>query len=82
MSRRVLPLLVPGLAACGVVVALDQGSKALASLPAKYREAVVLCCLAGKTQEEAARQVGCPLGTCPRGHSVDDELLPGFQTAW
>lgn len=30
MSRRVLPLLVPGLAACGVVVVIDQGSKALA----------------------------------------------------
>ena len=31
MRRRTLPLLVPGLAACGVVVALDQGSKALAT---------------------------------------------------
>jgi signal peptidase II len=30
LSRRVLPLLVPGLAACGVVVLVDQGSKALA----------------------------------------------------
>jgi RNA polymerase sigma factor (sigma-70 family) len=39
---------------------LDQ---ALARLPERYREAVVLCCLEGKTQEEAARQVGCPLGT-------------------
>jgi signal peptidase II len=31
LSDRVLPLLVPGLAACGAVVALDQGSKALAT---------------------------------------------------
>ena len=31
MSDRVLPLLVPGLAACGAVVALDQGTKALAT---------------------------------------------------
>ena len=31
MSKRSLAFLVPGLAACGVVVALDQGSKALAT---------------------------------------------------
>jgi len=31
LSRRALDLLIPGLAACGVVVALDQGSKALAT---------------------------------------------------
>ncbi len=31
MSRRVLALLVPGIAACGVVVAIDQGTKALAT---------------------------------------------------
>jgi RNA polymerase sigma factor (sigma-70 family) len=43
-----------------LVEVLDQ---ALADLPEKYREAVVLCCLEGKTQEEAARQAGCPLGT-------------------
>jgi signal peptidase II len=31
LSQKVLALLVPGLAACGIVVALDQGSKALAT---------------------------------------------------
>jgi signal peptidase II len=31
LSQRTLELLVPGLAACGIVVALDQGSKALAT---------------------------------------------------
>ena len=31
MSDGVRPLLVPGLAACGAVVALDQGTKALAT---------------------------------------------------
>lgn len=31
MSRSVLAFLVPGLAACGLVVALDQGTKALAT---------------------------------------------------
>src|SRR5262249_51745104 len=32
-------------------------------LPAKYREAVVLCYLQGWTNEEAARRLGCPKGT-------------------
>jgi RNA polymerase sigma factor (sigma-70 family) len=32
-------------------------------LPAKYREALVLCYLEGKTHEEAARDLGRPLGT-------------------
>src|SRR5262249_9343452 len=32
-------------------------------LPAHYRCAVVLCCLEGKSQEEAARLLSCPRGT-------------------
>jgi RNA polymerase sigma factor (sigma-70 family) len=36
---------------------------ALRALPAKYREVLVLCYLEGNTQEESARQLGCPLGT-------------------
>jgi RNA polymerase sigma factor (sigma-70 family) len=32
-------------------------------LPAKYRAPLVLCYLEGKTQEEAQRHLGCPLGT-------------------
>ena len=31
MRDRALALLVPGLAACGAIVALDQGTKALAT---------------------------------------------------
>jgi signal peptidase II len=31
LSQKILALLVPGLAACGLVVALDQGSKAFAT---------------------------------------------------
>ncbi|HKI35243.1 MAG TPA: sigma-70 family RNA polymerase sigma factor [Gemmataceae bacterium] len=37
--------------------------EAIASLPEKYRAPVVLCYLQGKTNEEAARELGCPKGT-------------------
>jgi RNA polymerase sigma factor (sigma-70 family) len=32
-------------------------------LPAHYRRALVLCCLEGKSQEEAAQMLACPRGT-------------------
>ena len=32
-------------------------------LPAKYREPFILCYVDGKTNEEAARELGCPKGT-------------------
>ena len=32
-------------------------------LPDRYRAAFVLCCLEGKTNEEAAQSLGCPRGT-------------------
>ncbi len=35
----------------------------LARLPEKYRAAVVLCDLEGRTYDEASRQLECPLGT-------------------
>lgn len=35
----------------------------LVRLPEKYRAAIVLCCLEGLTEREAAGRVGCPVGT-------------------
>jgi len=37
--------------------------EALRQVPEKYRAPLLLCYLEGKTQEEAARHLGCPLGT-------------------
>jgi RNA polymerase sigma factor (sigma-70 family) len=37
--------------------------EALRQVPQRYRAPLLLCYLEGKTQEEAARQLGCPLGT-------------------
>src|SRR5262249_1199773 len=40
--------------------AIDAG---IARLPARYRSAVVLCHLDGLSQKQAARRLGCPVGT-------------------
>jgi hypothetical protein len=39
------------------------GDEPLRQVPEKYRLPLLLCYLEGKRQEEAARQLGCPLGT-------------------
>jgi RNA polymerase sigma factor (sigma-70 family) len=47
----------------------------LARLPARYRAPLVLCYLEGKTHEEAARQLGCPLATLRSRVARGRELL-------
>jgi RNA polymerase sigma factor (sigma-70 family) len=44
-------------------------------LPSRYRSAVVLCCLEGLTQEQAARRLRCPVGTVQsRLHRAKERL--------
>ncbi len=46
-------------------------------LPDRYRAAVVLCYMEGLTQEEAARQLRCPVGTIQsRLHRARERLRP------
>jgi RNA polymerase sigma factor (sigma-70 family) len=45
---------------CELLVMLDDE---VTRLPEKYRAVVVLCDLEGRTHEETARELGCPLGT-------------------
>jgi RNA polymerase sigma factor (sigma-70 family) len=47
----------------------------LSHLPERYRAPVVLCCLAGKTQEQAARELGWPVGSMSRWLTRGKELL-------
>lgn len=44
-------------------------------LPARQRAAFVLCCLEGRTGEEAARELGCPPGTVSSRLTRARELL-------
>jgi len=41
---------------------IDEVRRAVLSLPATYREAVVLCDLGGASYEDAALALGCPVG--------------------
>ena len=67
-ERRWLPFLDragPSDPAADAARALDGAAvrKAIAALPYRYREAVVLCDLESKSYEEAAALAGCAVGT-------------------
>jgi RNA polymerase sigma-70 factor (ECF subfamily) len=47
----------------GSAIDAEALRKAVALLPMRYREAVVLCDLTGHTYEEAARMLNCAVGT-------------------
>src|SRR5262249_51094296 len=49
--------------------------RTLGQLPEKYREVLLLCYWEGHTQEDAARQLGCPLGTVRSRLARGRELL-------
>ena len=59
--------------------------RALESLPERYRAALVLCHLEGRSHEEAARQLGCPLATLrsrlTRGRKLLRDRLAGGGSA-
>jgi RNA polymerase sigma factor (sigma-70 family) len=59
-AQRIVPEPAAGLANDELRPLLDAE---IAHLPAEYRTAFVLCHLEGKTNEEAARELGCPIGT-------------------
>jgi RNA polymerase sigma factor (sigma-70 family) len=58
--------------ACELRRVLDEE---MGRLPEKYRTPLVLCCLAGKTHEEAAREMGWPTGSMSRWLSRAKTLL-------
>lgn len=76
-------------AACGVDMledltrqqAIDHVRSAVLSLPAQYREAVVLCDLQEASYEEAAAALDCPVGTVrsrlSRGRALLAQKLKG-----
>jgi RNA polymerase sigma factor (sigma-70 family) len=58
----------------GLIEMLDEE---LPALPEKYRAAIVLCDLEGRSLKDAARQLGCPLGTVGTRLARGRALLAG-----
>jgi WD40 repeat protein len=54
---------------------LDLLHQELASLPERLRQPLVLCYLQGRTRDEAARRLGCSLGTLKRRLEQGRKLL-------
>jgi RNA polymerase sigma factor (sigma-70 family) len=54
----------------------------LERLPVRYREAFILCHLEGRAQEDAARELGCPLGTLHSRLARAKVLLRARLRAW
>lgn len=63
----------------------DEVSVALETLPASFREVVELVDLGGASYKDAARRIGCPVGTVMsrlhRGRRLLREQLRGYATA-
>src|SRR5262249_58075274 len=57
------------------LLALAQAE--LARLPEKYRAPLVLCYVEGKTNADAARELGCPVGSMSKLLARGKELLRG-----
>jgi len=91
LERRWLPLDEVALAPVGDGAAefaeglekrqsVEELRKAIAALPERYREAVVLCDLQEKSYQQAAAELGCALGTVrSRLHRARELLVRKFQ---
>jgi Sigma-70, region 4 len=69
--------LLAALAAPAECAALSVFDEELSRLPRKYRSALVLCCLQGMTNEEAARRLCRPVGSVLRRMARARHLLRG-----
>jgi RNA polymerase sigma-70 factor (ECF subfamily) len=87
-DRRWLPLEEAALLGGGADVTagmekrqdVDELRRAIAALPERYREAVVLCDLQEKSYQQAADELGCALGTVrSRLHRARELLVRKLQ---
>ena len=68
-GHRMVPCPVPDRAGTDTTTAVDAAEfravldEEICKLPVRYRLPFVLCCLAGRSNSEAAAEIGCPRGT-------------------